>query len=222
DAFPESRVGDLIADGDLGAGAIRVRRSILVREHGFSPFGADRIIGTFSARGSCAARCRARGRRLFRVGNSLRGLEGALTSTGATLDPDDLVASHGDDRGGKVHFTLRTVSENLFGDADHGAGLHSGEDRIKLGSRTQKPFSKNGKIDQGLAHSKMSEPVISTLRISLLDAAKAAPTDPGVYLMKDATGTILYVGKAKNLKNRLTSYFQGAMSGTPHEIPRIE
>ncbi len=68
----------------------------------------------------------------------------------------------------------------------------------------------------------MSEPVISTLRISLLDAAKAAPTDPGVYLMKDAAGTILYVGKAKNLKNRLTSYFQGAMSGAQHEIPRIE
>jgi excinuclease ABC subunit C len=68
----------------------------------------------------------------------------------------------------------------------------------------------------------MSEPQISTARVKLLDAAKAAPTDPGVYLMKDEAGTILYVGKAKNLKNRLSTYFQGAMSGTPHEIPRIE
>lgn len=33
------------------------------------------------------------------------------------------------------------------------------------------------------------------------------PTDPGVYRFLDQVGTILYVGKAKNLKNRLNSYF---------------
>ena len=32
------------------------------------------------------------------------------------------------------------------------------------------------------------------------------PLNPGVYLMKDARGRIIYVGKAKRLKNRLTSY----------------
>ena len=34
------------------------------------------------------------------------------------------------------------------------------------------------------------------------------PTDPGVYRFRDAEGRVIYVGKAKNLRSRLTSYFQ--------------
>ena len=34
------------------------------------------------------------------------------------------------------------------------------------------------------------------------------PTNPGVYLFKDSKGTILYVGKAGNIKHRVNSYFQ--------------
>jgi DNA polymerase III epsilon subunit-like protein len=37
---------------------------------------------------------------------------------------------------------------------------------------------------------------------------KNYPTQPGVYFMKNRLGEILYVGKAKNLRNRLRSYFQ--------------
>lgn len=36
------------------------------------------------------------------------------------------------------------------------------------------------------------------------------PTDPGCYLMKDKNQTIIYVGKAKNLRNRVRSYFTGS------------
>lgn len=39
---------------------------------------------------------------------------------------------------------------------------------------------------------------------------KNLPMKPGVYLMKDARGTILYVGKAKRLRNRVRSYFNAS------------
>lgn len=38
---------------------------------------------------------------------------------------------------------------------------------------------------------------------------KLLPKDPGVYLMKDEYGHVIYIGKAKNLKNRVSSYFRG-------------
>lgn len=41
----------------------------------------------------------------------------------------------------------------------------------------------------------------------LRDKANHLPLEPGVYLMKDSADTIIYVGKAKVLKNRVTSYF---------------
>jgi len=39
------------------------------------------------------------------------------------------------------------------------------------------------------------------------EKVKGFPTTPGVYLMKDAEGKVIYVGKAKNLRNRAGSYF---------------
>ena len=48
--------------------------------------------------------------------------------------------------------------------------------------------------------------------MNLLEKAKTLPTTPGVYLMKDSSQQIIYVGKSKNLKNRVSSYFQNSSS----------
>ncbi|MBC7661335.1 MAG: excinuclease ABC subunit UvrC [Chitinophagaceae bacterium] len=49
---------------------------------------------------------------------------------------------------------------------------------------------------------------------TLAEKLKQLPQDAGVYLMKDKKGTIIYVGKAKNLKNRVSSYFQSSNQHT--------
>ena len=52
-----------------------------------------------------------------------------------------------------------------------------------------------------------------------LDALKSTalklPMEPGVYIMKDEKGNVIYVGKAKKLKNRVTQYFQDTANHTP-------
>jgi excinuclease ABC subunit C len=45
--------------------------------------------------------------------------------------------------------------------------------------------------------------------------AHAFPTTPGVYLMKDAGGNVIYVGKAKNLRARASSYFKAEAANDP-------
>ncbi|WJH37168.1 GIY-YIG nuclease family protein [Paenibacillus sp. CC-CFT747] len=45
--------------------------------------------------------------------------------------------------------------------------------------------------------------------MSFLFVPKRYPESPGCYLMKSSDGRIIYVGKAKNLRNRLRSYFRG-------------
>lgn len=46
--------------------------------------------------------------------------------------------------------------------------------------------------------------------MNLKDKLSTLPKRPGCYLMKNKNGTIIYVGKAINLKNRVNSYFKGA------------
>ena len=43
----------------------------------------------------------------------------------------------------------------------------------------------------------------------LEEKIKTIPEKPGVYQMKDRDGNIIYIGKSKNLKSRVKSYFYG-------------
>ena len=52
-------------------------------------------------------------------------------------------------------------------------------------------------------------------RSELLEKANHLPLAPGVYLMHDKDGTVIYVGKAKKLKNRVSQYFQDSRSHHP-------
>src|SRR6266446_6981197 len=56
----------------------------------------------------------------------------------------------------------------------------------------------------------MSDAVPPADNLKPCDKVKQFPTAPGVYLMKDAQGRVLYVGKAKNLRNRASHYFTAA------------
>ena len=49
---------------------------------------------------------------------------------------------------------------------------------------------------------------------------KRLPDRPGVYLMKDARGTVLYVGKAQSLRNRVRSYWQKQSGGGESQLIR--
>ena len=46
-----------------------------------------------------------------------------------------------------------------------------------------------------------------TVRDSLKEQVSRLPLSPGVYQFVDRTGTIIYVGKAKSLRKRVSSYF---------------
>lgn len=49
----------------------------------------------------------------------------------------------------------------------------------------------------------------------LKEKALSLPYAPGVYIMRDKTDKVIYVGKAKKLKNRVSQYFQNTASHTP-------
>lgn len=66
--------------------------------------------------------------------------------------------------------------------------------------------------------------ILKLMHISLRKKIKNIPQSPGVYIFKDATGGILYIGKAASLKNRISSYFSGRNENRPvfYAIDKIE
>lgn len=58
-------------------------------------------------------------------------------------------------------------------------------------------------------------PVAQQVNLTLADKLANLPTLSGCYIYKDSAGTVIYVGKAINLRNRVRSYFQKSANHTP-------
>ncbi len=56
---------------------------------------------------------------------------------------------------------------------------------------------------------------------AIREKIKGFPTGPGLYFMKDAADKVLYIGKAKNLRSRVASYFQPGGDLTTSRGPKI-
>src|SRR5436190_3333693 len=55
-------------------------------------------------------------------------------------------------------------------------------------------------------------------RTRLIEQRKSLPKDPGVYLFRDAQGKVIYVGKAKNLRNRVAGHFSNPVTRGAYEM----
>jgi len=61
--------------------------------------------------------------------------------------------------------------------------------------------------------------------IDIEERLKILPSEPGIYLMKDELGNVIYIGKAKNLRSRVRSYFQDSAdhsAKTLHLVSKIK
>ncbi len=58
--------------------------------------------------------------------------------------------------------------------------------------------------------------------MDLKEKIKILPSTPGVYLMKDSLQGIIYVGKSKNLKSRVASYFVNSKSHSPKVVKLVK
>ncbi len=78
-------------------------------------------------------------------------------------------------------------------------------------------------IESKFVESKPIESKLAPLNDTLLGILKKIPSQSGVYHYFDSEGRLLYVGKAKNLKNRVKSYFKFTpkLSVAPNLSPRI-
>ena len=68
----------------------------------------------------------------------------------------------------------------------------------------------------------LREGEVAPERRSLAEILDALPTAPGVYLMKDARGKIIYIGKAAVLRQRVRQYFQPATGDSRDFVPLLD
>src|SRR3954471_2415192 len=68
----------------------------------------------------------------------------------------------------------------------------------------------------------LREAEVSPPRKTLAEILEALPTAPGVYIMKDARGKPIYIGKAAVLRNRVRQYFQPASGDSRDFVPLLE
>jgi excinuclease ABC, C subunit len=70
--------------------------------------------------------------------------------------------------------------------------------------------------------SQLRDAEIAPERRPLAEVLERLPSAPGVYLMRDRRGRMLYIGKAANLRNRVRQYFQPASGDTRDFVPLLE
>src|SRR3954469_978588 len=68
----------------------------------------------------------------------------------------------------------------------------------------------------------LREAEVSPPRKTLAEILEALPTAPGVYIMKDARGKPIYIGKAAVLRNRVRQYFQPASGDSRDFVPLLD
>ncbi len=57
--------------------------------------------------------------------------------------------------------------------------------------------------------------------VDLKEKLKKLPMCPGVYIMKNSSGDVIYVGKSKLLKNRVNSYFMQSKNHSPKTVALV-
>src|SRR4051812_33586394 len=68
----------------------------------------------------------------------------------------------------------------------------------------------------------LREAQVAPPRKTLAEILDGLPTEPGVYIMKDGRGKVIYIGKAAVLRNRVRQYFQPATSDSRDFVPLLE
>jgi DNA polymerase III subunit epsilon len=63
--------------------------------------------------------------------------------------------------------------------------------------------------------------VVPKKQVKLRDTVRAFPERPGVYIMHDRAGDVLYVGKAKNLRDRVSTYFTASHQDSAKKLARL-